>query len=1056
MKSELLAERTLHLPWDFSRTPTTGMAPDRLAFRLAVPVLEGASPEALLVAAFAIGLHRHSGQAAIPIDVAPGGRALALDLTVAKATCRELVDRIEEGLRTGRPPSRAAAAAIAWQAAESAAPRGVDLHLQLVSADRAVFVYNGKLFKRSTIERLVGRLQVLLETIGPRLDAPVAELPLLAEAETRWLDEIGRGRRRELPATLVHRAFEHRAALAPARIALRYRDRELTYDQLNRRANQLAHHLAARGLGAEARIVVCVEPGFDIAMALLGILKAGAIYIPLDPTYPAARIRAILDDTRPELIVSNGYLLERLGAVDAPVLALDAGELAALRDDNLELAIEPTRTAYIYYTSGTTGKPKGILASHANLIAYLDLARERYAIDDRDVIPAIARFSFSISMFELMSPLVAGGTLMILDRDHVLDPARMARTLTEVTFFHAGPSLLKHLLPYIERTYPDRSPFAGVRHASSGGDMVPPEVLEALKRIFTAAEIFVIYGCSEISCMGCTYPVPRDGAAEKTYVGRPFDNVIVRVLDAGLKSMPIGAAGEIHFAGAGIVKGYLERPELTAEKFVEIDGHRFYRTGDVGRMSEDGWLEILGRNDFQIKIRGMRVELGEVEYNLRRAPGVRDAVVMAKPGPGGDKIMVGYVVFGELADADPAARLAAVRRHMVDTVPDYMVPAMYVELASLPLNHNLKVDRHALPDPDFAAERVEATARIRAPETATEQGLAAIWQAVLGVSRVGLDDNFFELGADSLLAMQMIVRVERELGVTLEGMDVLREPLEVIAAICDRERGAPVARPARPRSPARGATAEIFHFDGLYGVLHGAGPAADAVLICPPIGQELVRAHFILTKLARLLAERGTPVLRFDYHGLGDSAGDSIEATPARWQRDIAAARAELVRRTGATRIAALGVRFGATLLSTAGIEVSRLVLWDPVCRGAAWYDEQAALHRRYLRGQQHLRRGRPPRRLRGAEEVLGVIYPDAARRELRRLAIPWLGDVRVHWLATFEAASQAAAYDALAAARGGFEVASVDCAWNDISHLEDIVPDLGIARTLAAMVTAP
>ncbi|HWU91065.1 MAG TPA: amino acid adenylation domain-containing protein, partial [Kofleriaceae bacterium] len=797
------------------------------------------------------------------------------------------------------------------------------------------------------------------------LDAPISKLQLLAPAEARWLDTISRGRLRELPAALVHQGIEQQAARAPARIALRYRDRELTYDRLNRRANQLAHHLAARGLGAEARVMVCVEPSFDIAIAMLGILKAGAIYIPLDPTYPAARIRALLDDTRPDLIISNGYLIERLGLGEgpAPALALDAGELDALPEANLELAIERTRTAYIYFTSGTTGKPKGILASHANLVTYVEVARERYAIDDRDVIPAIARFSFSISMFELASPLVAGGTLVILDRDHVLDPARLARTLTEVTLFHAGPSLLKHLLPYIERHYPDRSVFAGVRHASSGGDMIPPEVLEALKRIFTAAEVFVIYGCSEISCMGCTYPVPRDATVEKTYVGRPFDNVIVRVLDAAGSPMPIGAVGEIHFAGDGIVKGYLDRPELTAEKFVELDDHRFYRTGDMGRITEDGWLEILGRNDFQIKVRGMRVELGEVDYNLRRAPGVRDAVVMAKPGPGGDKVMVGYVVFGDAAGADRAARLAAVRRHMVDTLPDYMVPAMYVELASLPLNHNLKVDRHALPGPDLTAERAAAAPHIRTPETATEQRLAAIWQALLGVPQVGLDDNFFELGADSLLAMEMITRVQHELHVAIEGIDVLRESLEVLAGICDRGRGAAVAKAARSRAPA-GPAVELFHFDGLYGVLHGAGRSADAVLICPPIGQEAVRTHFVLTKVARLLAAGGTPALLFDYHGLGDSAGASIDATPARWQRDIAAARAELVRRTGATRVAALGVRLGATLLATAGIDAARLVLWDPVCRGAEWYDEQGTLHRRYLRGQQHLRRGRWPRRL--------------------------------------------------------------------------------------------
>jgi amino acid adenylation domain-containing protein len=644
-------EHALQLPWDFPPTRATRPAPERFAVRLGAPVVAGVDEDALVVAALAIVLHRHSGQATIPIVVTRAGRTRVVELTAANATCRGLVALATQEPR-GRPrPPFEAAAAITWlDAGASGAPRA-DLHLEIERPDRAALVYDASLFKRSTIERLAGHLGEVLETIGARLDAPILELPLLTARESAALDSVSHGHSRAMPALAFHQAFEARAAQAPAATALRHRDRELAYDQLNRRANQLAHHLAGRGLGAEDRVVVCVEPSFDIAVALLGVLKAGAVYVPLDPTYPATRIRALLEDTRPALIVSNGYLIERLGLAGAPTLALDGGQLDALPDGNLELEIDPARTAYLYYTSGTTGKPKGILASHANLGFYLEVARERYAIDHREVMPAIARFSFSISMFELASPLAAGGTLIILDRDHVLDPERMARTLTEVTMFHAGPSLLKHLLPYIERQGPDVSRFARVRHASSGGDMVPPEVLEALKRIFTAAEVFVIYGCSEISCMGCTYPVSREAIVDKTYVGRPFDNVIVRVLDAALRPMPIGAVGEIYFAGDGIVKGYLDRPELTAERFVEIDGHRFYRTGDMGRVSDGGWLEILGRNDFQIKVRGMRIELGEVEHHLRRAPGVRDAAVMAKPAPGGDKLMVGYVVFGDGAAA---------------------------------------------------------------------------------------------------------------------------------------------------------------------------------------------------------------------------------------------------------------------------------------------------------------------------------------------------------------------------------------------------------------------
>lgn len=1041
----MAAEAALQLPWDFTRTPSTQHVAERFPFELRIPRI-GLDREALIIAAFAIALHRYSGQATIVLDVRRSGSARALELAVANTTCRELVTLAEDGLNGAELPPKHAGATIAWDDSDPLA----DLTLELGA--QSAIAYNANLFKRSTIERLAGHLQVLMRVIEPRLDEPIAKLPLLAAKETKWLEAVSTGAKRTLDTPLAHQMIERRAVQTPEAKALRYRDGVLTYDQLNRRANQLAHALAARSLGADSRIVVCVEPSFDIAIALLGILKAGAIYIPLDPTYPAARIASLLDDIKPDLIVSNGYLIEKLGLTGA-ALVLDAGALDDQPERNLELAIEPSRTAYVYFTSGTTGKPKGILATHANLHTYIEVARERYAINASDVMPAIARFSFSISMFELMSPLVAGGTLLILDRDHILAPDKLAKALTEVTFFHAGPSLLKHLLPYIKQNYAS-SAFDGVRHASSGGDMIPPEILESLKQIFTRAEVFVIYGCSEISCMGCTYPVSREETIAKTYVGRPFDNVVVKILDPAGNQMPIGAVGEIHFAGGGIVKGYLDRPDLTEEKFIQHDGQRFYRTGDMGRVSDDGWVEILGRNDFQIKIRGMRIELGEVDYNLRRAPGVRDAVVMAKTNPAGDKVMVGYVVFSE--PGDRAARFAEVRRHMVDSVPDYMVPAMYVELDKLPVNHNLKVDRNALPDPEFAIEREAST--LRAPETPTEQKLAALWMSVLGVAQVGLDDNFFDLGADSLLAMEMMTRADTELRGAVErrealidGMDVLRESLEVLAGICDRKLGTSVVK--APRVRVASTRLETFFFDGLYGVLHGGAPAKEAVLICPPIGQEAIRAHFILSRVGMLLAARGMPVMRFDYYGLGDSEGDSVDASPARWQADIVAARDELVRKTGAQRITGIGARFGATLLATAGIAAS-LVLWDPIARGEEWIDEQAELHRRYLRGQQDLRRGRRPMQPIGGEERLGVTYSHSAMRAIAQLALPRF-DAPVRWLATYNTANQAAHFENLSPATIGFESLAVDCGWRDITRFEDIIPDVGIAHALAGMTEA-
>jgi amino acid adenylation domain-containing protein len=829
---------------------------------------------------------------------------------------------------------------------------------------------------------------------------------------------------------------------------VRHREHALTYAQLNGRANQLARELGRRGVGPEVRVAVCVEPSLDIAIALLAIFKAGGVYVPVEPTYPAARIAAILDEAAAPVLLCADELATRLGLLARPRLALASLPPLAAADAegrDLDLAVAPTQAASIYYTSGTTGRPKGVVATQANVTTYILTAQRRYAISPAEVMPAIARFSFSISMFELMSPLAAGGTLVVLDRDHVLDLPRLAATLQTVTFFHMGPSLLRQLLPYLEAHGPGPAAYAGVRHASSGGDLVGPEVLEGLKRHFPAAEVFVIYGCSEISCMGLTYPAPRDLTITKTFVGRPFEDVAVRIVDGLGQRVPVGVVGEIQFAGGGLTRGYLERAELTAEKFVVHDGRRWYRTGDLGRVSAHGWVEIAGRNDFQIKIRGMRLELAEVEVHLRRAPGVRDAVAMGKPGPSGEPQLVAYVVPVDGAAPEPdqvRARAAAIRRYMVDHLPDYMVPAVVVELARLPLNHNLKVDRFALPDPPAPGQR-GAVAPAEVPLSATEQVLAQLWCRLLELPAVSVADNFFDLGGESLGAQELIAEVERQLGVRLLGMDVLRESLEVLAAICDAARGPAAPRAARaPVVPAAAMAAiTTFHFgddDSLYGALHHDGAAgARAVLVCGAAGQEQVRAHFVLGRLARQLATRGVPTMRFDYHGVGDSPGHGPIAAITRWQRDVLTAAAELRRRTGARELIVVGVRLGALLLESVRdrLAADRIVLWDPVGAGEVYYQELAAMQRRHLAGIAALRRGRRAQAAAGVEALVGTEFTAAAIRELRRLRPAPLA----------AAAPPTARLDS----RQGL---GYDCGWTDVTRMEDILSDAGFSRRLVAL----
>jgi amino acid adenylation domain-containing protein len=888
------------------------------------------------------------------------------------------------------------------------------------------------------------------------------------EAPGGFTESACDGRVRPALGPLAHEQFERRALVAPDATAVRFRELALSYAELNRRANRVAHELSARGIGAGDRVVVCVEPSLDVAAALLGVFKAGAVYVPLDPTYPEARMRAILEDTEPRAVLTQEKLAPKLPAAPALVIALERVS-PALSGENPRLPVAPSDTAYVFYTSGTTGQPKGVMGSYANLRHYVGVAVDRYGIDGRDVMPAIARFGFSISLFELMSPLVSGATLLVLEREHVLEPARMARSLSEVTIFHAGPSLLRGLVAHIREKYSDFELFSRVRHASSGGDMVPPELLESLKEIFASAEIFVIYGSSEISCMGCTFPVSRRRRVTRTFVGRPFDNVSVRVLDADGSVVPAGVVGEVCFAGEGVTQGYLKRPELTAERYVELEGRRFYRMGDRGRISRDGWLELVGRTDFQTKIRGMRVELGEVEHELRRAPGVREGVVAARAASDGEKRLVAYVVFDErAADGAGPSRMGAVRAHLAATLPDYMVPAVYVELERLPLNENLKVDRRALPEPNEADLRALARGSVRDAESETERALAASFRELLGVKQVSLDDNFFELGGHSLLAMRLAADVERKLGVELDGMDVLRESLEVLARLCDERQGRPSMHRSAPAARGPLEHPEIFHFGpehSLYGVLHGRKleQSDTAVLVAGPVGHESARARFVLNKLGRELAREGKPTLLFDYYGCGDSLGSSADADLERWRADIGNACAELRRRTGARRIAALGVRLGALLLCRAlpELDVTRLLLWDPVHDGMNHHRSLARMQRAYLKSVAHLHFFR----LRGAKappnELLGTTFSPAALAELDSLSLaPLLGHtpVDIRWLATSGADCDAALASNVGAGIAHLSVECLDvaCGWCDVRALEDTIPDAGVTSALRAMLREP
>ena len=625
-------------------------------------------------------------------------------------------------------------------------------------------VYNARLFRQETIKRLVNSIVLLWTAARTDPSAAISALPILDERELRRLTVESDGGQAEYLREPVHRRFETLARAQPDAVAATFQHEQITYAALDARANRLAHFLTRQGVGPGVPVAVCVQPSIDVLVGMLSVFKAGGIYLPIDPTHPEALILSILDEAAPRVVLTQSKLKPLTKPDRFPQFCFDTDHgvlealpatapAAAAEDDPLD------RGAYQLYTSGTTGKPKGVIASHRNLAHYVNVARQKYGFREGDVFCSLARYTFSISMFELVSPLCCGGSVRLLTRDEVLAPEQLAGILQTVTVVHAGPSLLGNLFRHLRTNPAAPQTFPGMRHASSGGDMVPPHILEEMKRVFENAEIYVIYGCTEISCMGCTFFAERGRKVTTSYVGKPFPDVTVRLLDAARNVVPIGVVGEICFSGLGVVAGYVNRPELTAEKFIELEGRRFYTTGDMGRLDSSGNLEILGRRDFQVQLRGIRVELAGIENTVRELGLATQCIVLLKKLDEQDVRLVAYVVNPQSRD------LTSFRRALAVHLPDYMLPQSLVALEAMPLTANGKVDRRRLQE--LPIEQRTAAAPGTGPRNAVERKIAGAFARVLGVPEVGIDDDFFDLGGHSLLAVQLLADLENVLGFAL-------------------------------------------------------------------------------------------------------------------------------------------------------------------------------------------------------------------------------------------------------------------------------------------------
>ncbi|WP_030385704.1 non-ribosomal peptide synthetase [Streptomyces sp. NRRL S-241] len=829
----------LSLPYDHSRPLTADTRTGRVELQVGAELHagvarladnEGVSRRAVLQAALATLLYRLGAGGDLPLGMATTGNTLVVradlsgDPTFTEvlhrvgsavrgalahqdvASARVMAELAPAGPSTARPfpqvmlaleepapPSEGAPFDLCWELAER--PGDGDVPAGLLGA----VTFAAGLFERATVEAMARRFVLVLQQLVDRPGMALREVETADSTERRRLLVEWNDTARNVPAATLPELFEAQVARTPDAVAVADDQVRLSYGELNARANRLARLLADRGVGPERLVAVAVERSVDTVVALLAVVKAGGACLPVDPSYPAARIGYLLDDTRPACLITTEALYPRTGD-SVPVVLLDGpdttADLERRADTDLCPAergtLLPAHPAYAIYTSGSTGRPKGVLIAHQS-IARLVCRTNYIDLGPGDVVSQMCSVSFDVAIFEVWGALLSGARLAV--------PAPGALSTAELRDFTVRHGvtvmwLTSGLFHQVVDT--DVTALRGVRQLLSGGDVLSVPRCAAVLDALPQLRLVNGYGPTENTTFTTTHTVLVDDLTGSggVPVGKPIADTRLYVLDAGLRLVPPGAAGELYVAGAGLARGYFRRPGLTAERFVanpfEGPGARMYRTGDTVRWTVGGVLEFLGRSDGQVKVRGFRVELGEVEAALAAHPGVEQCAVTVHEADSGDKRLVGYVVPRPGLEGTDGT---AVRASLMERLPDHLVPSAVVTLDALPLTVNGKLDRRALPAPRF-----DTGTPYRAPESPRQEALCGIIASVLGVARVGLDDNFFDLGGHSLHATQIVSRIRRELAVELRTRAVFQamtvsELAEAVAA----------ARPAAPPIVRRAA-----------------------------------------------------------------------------------------------------------------------------------------------------------------------------------------------------------------------------------------------------------
>jgi amino acid adenylation domain-containing protein len=823
----------LELPTDRPRPPVESFRGANLTFELprdlcgglhALSRAEGVTLFMTLLAAFKVLLARHSGQEDVVVGTANGNRSLLetermlgffvnsivlrTDLS-GDPTVRELLalvrkttleaqahgdlpfEKLVEELKPERDLSRSPVfqvlfvmqntplEALARKGGEGViGERGTaafDLSLYLMETEQGLtgtLEYSTDLFDLATIRRLQDHYRRLLEGMVADPGQRLSEMPFLSEEERRLLASWNETSE-SLPTASLPEMFESRAASTPEAVAVVSAGESLTYAELDRRASRLAARLGALGVRPGTLVGVFLERSTSMPVGLLGILKSGGGYVPLDADYPRERLAHMLAESRPAVVLTQRDLLDRLPTSDAARLCVDD----PLEEDGAaRFSIRPADgdLAYVIFTSGSTGRPKGVGVTHAALRNVVASVRRLVGLSEGDTLLAVTTLCFDIASLEMLLPVVGGGRVVVARREDVADPRALARLLetNEATVMQATPATWRMLL--------DASwPGAPRLKVMCGGEALTAELARALRT--RCGALWNMYGPTETAIYSVVHRVEEVEATVP--IGRPVANTRIHLLDRNLQPVPVGVVGELCIGGVGVARGYLGRPDLTAERFVpdplsDEPGTRLYRTGDRARWRGDGSLECLGRVDDQVKLRGFRIEPGEIEAALLGHEAIRFAVVQARESDAADRQLVAYVVLGE--GQEPT--VTQLRAFLRQTLPAYMIPSSFVTLDSLPLTSTGKVDRRALAA--LVSSRRQAAPAVE-PRTPMERLVAEAWGEALGIDRLSVHDNFFDLGGHSLLSLHVLARVERELGLRLNPRELIFQTLEQFAAVCE-------------------------------------------------------------------------------------------------------------------------------------------------------------------------------------------------------------------------------------------------------------------------------